>query len=261
MKIRLLGPTTIVGEAVTMRLGAPKQRQVLALLALRAGKVVSIDDITEELWGAAPPRSASTAIQTYVCQLRKVLRNCFPDLPEKHMLATVDPGYVLRVQQESVDVFRFRESMDRARRLSSTATTEALTTLSGALDMLSGPPLADVRRGIVLQGDGAHVDDELMAAHQLKIHLEMRLGRYGAVIAHLRPLIVAYPFVESFQISLMESLYRVGRRRDAIRAYHQLRSRIQDELGVDPSQDAKNLYSEIISFDGDRTGAWDLRCG
>jgi SARP family transcriptional regulator, regulator of embCAB operon len=261
MKICLLGPTTIVGETTVTRLGAPKQRQLLALLALRAGKVVSTGDITDELWGAAPPRSASTAIQTYICQLRKILRNCFPNRPEKHVLATVDPGYVLRVQQESVDVFRFRESVDAARRLSSTATVEALTTLSCALSMLSGPPLADVRRGIVLQGDGALVDDELMAAHQMKIHLEMQLGRFGSVIAHLRPLIVAYPFVESFQVSLMESLYRVGRRRDAISAYHQLRSRIQDELGVDPSQDAKRLYSEIISFEGDQTSAWDLRCG
>lgn len=260
MEIRLLGPSTVVGEAASVRLGAPKLRQVLALLALRVGRVVSTDDITEELWGSAPPRSAPTAVQTYVGQLRKIIRSCSPGVSEKQVLATVDPGYALRVHAESVDVFRFRAQVDRARRTSWTAAAEALTALSDALGMVSGPPLADVARGVVLQGDGALVDEELMAAHQLKVRLEMRLGRHGAAIAHLRPLVVAYPFAESFQVDLIESLHRVGRRRDAISAYHQLRARMQDELGIDPPPAAKRLYSEIISIDADPGRTDDLRC-
>lgn len=115
MKIRLLGPTTIMDHAKAVRIRAPKRRQLLAVLALRPGRVVSTDRITDELWGATPPRSASTAVQTYVYQLRKAIRTCLGGrVEEKDLLATVAPGYVLHVHETDVDAFRLRDEIETA---------------------------------------------------------------------------------------------------------------------------------------------------
>src|SRR5690242_6178329 len=73
LTIGLLGPLSahLNGKPVTPT--AAKQRQVLALLALNAGQVVTVPTLIEELWGDSPPRSYSTTLQTYILQLRNAL--------------------------------------------------------------------------------------------------------------------------------------------------------------------------------------------
>ena len=66
MEFRLLGPLEVQEGENTLQLGGPKQRTVLALLLLRAGEVVSVDALTDALWGDEPPRTSATAIQNFV---------------------------------------------------------------------------------------------------------------------------------------------------------------------------------------------------
>lgn len=95
---------------------------------------------------------------------------------------------------------------------------------------------------------------EVSAAERLKIELRMQLGLYETAVAELRILVAEYPLVESFHVDLVESLYRVGRRSDAIAAYHAFRIRLQDELGVEPVRRAQALYMQVISAETDRGG-------
>lgn len=98
-----------------------------------------------------------------------------------------------------------------------------------------------------MQGDAASLDEQLIAAHRLEVRLEMQLGRYDAAVARLRILVVEHPLVETFLVDLVESLYRAGRRSEAITTYHVYRSRIRDELGVEPAPQTQQLYLDIIA--------------
>ncbi|MFF3889400.1 BTAD domain-containing putative transcriptional regulator [Streptomyces sp. NPDC001914] len=73
MDMNVLGTLAVRHNGVSVTPAAPKPRQVLALLALRAGQVVPVGVLAEELWGAAPPRSARTTLQTYILQLRELI--------------------------------------------------------------------------------------------------------------------------------------------------------------------------------------------
>ena len=88
-EFRLLGPLEVRGEGGPVQLGGPKQRALLALLLVDAGRAVSTDRLIDALWGEQPPRTAATSLQNFVSQLRKQLG---PDL-----LVTKPPGYLLRV--------------------------------------------------------------------------------------------------------------------------------------------------------------------
>ena len=57
-----------------LRLGSPQQRGILALLLLRAGKLVSPEELIDRMWGANPPISARVTIRTYISRLRRSLR-------------------------------------------------------------------------------------------------------------------------------------------------------------------------------------------
>ncbi len=53
--VGVLGPLMIRSEGAEVLVPAPKQRVILAALALRAGQVVSYDELAETIWDGAPP--------------------------------------------------------------------------------------------------------------------------------------------------------------------------------------------------------------
>src|SRR6516165_1169569 len=71
IEVRLLGPLEVrVGARLSGPLGA-RQTAVLALLALEAGRVVSVRRILQEIWGDELPADPTRAVQAQVSGLRK----------------------------------------------------------------------------------------------------------------------------------------------------------------------------------------------
>ena len=104
-EFRILGPLEVSDETGPLLLGGLKQRAVLALLLLDAGRVVSVDRLIDALWGEQPPRTAPTSLQNFISALRKLLG------PE--ILETKSPGYRLNVSPGEVDLERFRATVER----------------------------------------------------------------------------------------------------------------------------------------------------
>src|ERR687886_283437 len=114
----MLGPLEVLQDGQPLALGGQKQRALLALLLLDAGRVVSVDRIVDALWGEEPPRTATTSLQNFVSQLRKLLG---PDV-----LATKPPGYVLQIGREQTDLGRFEQLVEQARVLAPAERADAL---------------------------------------------------------------------------------------------------------------------------------------
>jgi DNA-binding SARP family transcriptional activator len=106
VELRVLGPLTVTVDGAPVDLSSRKQRALLALLALRAGQVLSVDRLVDDLWGESPPATARHALQVYVSNLRKQLG--------KAVVGTEPPGYVLRLPAEACDAVRF-ETLDPLR--------------------------------------------------------------------------------------------------------------------------------------------------
>src|SRR3954469_20757767 len=79
VQISILGPLEVVRDRAVVTPSAPKLRRALSLLALNGNGVVRTDQIIEELWEDNPPASVTTTLQTYVYQLRKLLRLGVPN--------------------------------------------------------------------------------------------------------------------------------------------------------------------------------------
>ena len=121
--IRLFGPVAAWCGTTAVPLGSVRQRTVLALLALAAGRSVSRTDLVDTLWGDAPPRRAANVIQTYVKGLRRALEPGRPPRYPSGTLTTVGDGYALRIPPGQVDALRFRELVADARAARGPATT------------------------------------------------------------------------------------------------------------------------------------------
>src|SRR5215218_8005474 len=127
MDVRLLGPVEVSVEERPVAIGASKPRALLAMLALRAGSLVSVERLIDGLWGEQPPVSATKLVQLYVSQLRKALAAA----GDGAAIATRGHGYELRLAADELDVERFE------RLVADGAPREALS-------LWRGQPLGDV---------------------------------------------------------------------------------------------------------------------
>ena len=73
MEVRVLGPLLVERDGVSWAPEVPKVRALLAVLALRVGTPVSVDELVAALWGDDPPTSAAKTLQGHVSTVRRLL--------------------------------------------------------------------------------------------------------------------------------------------------------------------------------------------
>lgn len=253
MEINLLGQLTARVQQRSVVPSAAKPRQVLSLLALNAGRVVTVPTLLEELWGDRPPRSAQTTLQTYVLQLRRLIARALGDgcgRTAKDVLATRHGGYSLVVPQESVDVHVFH----RLARSGRTAyelghDREAAERLGDALGLWLGEALLDVPHGRVLELEVASLEQARMAVLEQRIETDLRLGRQADLLSELFTLVARHPMHENLYGLLMVALYRAGHTARALEAFQQLRGVLIADLGLEPSPRVQRVHRAILSGD------------
>ncbi|MER5435297.1 AfsR/SARP family transcriptional regulator [Streptomyces sp. NPDC002588] len=253
MEIRLLGQLTARVNHRSIVPSAAKPRQVLSLLALHPGRVVTVSTLLEELWGDNPPRSALTTLQTYVLQLRRLIAEALGDSHSraaKEILATRHGGYSLVVPPEAVDVQPFRRLIRSGRTAYELGDDRTAATMLGdALDLWLGTALLDVPHGRVLELEVSSLENARMVALEQRIEADLRLGRHAELLSELFTLAARHPMHENLYAHLMTALYRSGHTARALEAFQQLRRVLIAELGLEPSPRVQRIHRAILSGD------------
>jgi DNA-binding SARP family transcriptional activator len=243
----LLGTLVVRDGTRDVPVSAPRQRVLLAALLLGAGRVVSLDDLAEVLWGGRPPAGARGALHSAVQRLRSTLGPSAAGLVE-----TRPPGYLIRVDDVEFDVREFGLLAARGQAAAAAGTwAEAARLLREALGLWRGEPLADVPSQLLRDREAAALKDQRLQALVTRIDADLHLGRHGEVLAELRQLVAAHPLQEQFHAQLMLSLYRSGRQADALGAYQDVRRVLAGELGIDPGPELRLLHQRILAADGE----------
>ena len=237
-EFRLLGPVEVVDDGETLPLGGQKQRAVLALLLLDAGRVVSTDRLIDGLWSEQPPPTAATSLQNFVSQLRKLLGAA--------VLVTKPPGYQLRIEPDQLDVERFERLVDEARR---ERPEERAAKLRDALALWRGPPLADLAYEPFAQNEIGRLEELRLATLEERLEAELAAGRHADVVGELESLVDEHPLRERLRAQLMLALYRSGRQAESLQAFHDARAALVEELGIDPSPSLQQLHGAILRQD------------
>ncbi|WP_187645798.1 BTAD domain-containing putative transcriptional regulator [Streptomyces sp. TRM49041] len=225
-----------VGEQ-QLHLGGPRARAVLAALLLEANRPVPISHLVEAVWERVPPATAEHQIRKIVADLRSRI----PDAQE--ILLTDGPGYRIVVGAGQLDLIRFDQALDEARRC---ATVDGeVAALETALGLYRGQVLPD-SRSPVLTAAAAALEDRCLGARERLLELRLEQGRAHDAVSELLPLVAEHPLRESLSALLMVALYRVGRQADALRVYHDLRHLLAEQLGIDPSGAVNHRYQQIL---------------
>jgi len=251
LTIGLLGPLSAHLNGKPVAPSAAKQRQVLALLALNAGRVVTVSTLIEELWGDNPPRSYSTTLQTYILQLRNAVEAAAPDDScARQALGTRHCGYLLEEGACQTDVEEFtrlvRAGREAAERGDQGAAAEQF---ERALALWRGPALVDARTGPILELEVASLEETRLGVLERRIEADLALGRHADMLGELTLTAARNPMNENLCMYLMIALYRSGHVGRSLEAFQRLRSVLQEDLGVEPCSRLQRLQAAILSGD------------
>ena len=239
MEFRILGPLEVVEQGRALPLGGARQRTLLALLLTRANEVVSADRLIHELWRAEPPRTAANALQYHVSQLRKALA-------PSEAIVTQEPGYVIRVGPDELDLLRFEALVEEARQA---APELAAQRLREGLDLWRGPALADLAHESFAQGEIPRLEELRLETLERRFEADLALGRHAEIVGEVQALVLAHPLRERPRAVLMQALYGSGRQVDALEVYRQTRRLLVEELGIEPSPALHDLEQAILRHD------------
>src|SRR5581483_2506724 len=220
-------------------LGSSKQRALLAALLLSPNRVVSVDRLIDALWPSRPPTAAPNALQYHVSQLRKLLRTAEP-------IVTREPGYLIRIEPEQLDLLRFERLIADAEGAEAAVASRLLTE---ALGLWRGEPLPDLADDPSFRPEIQRLEAARLTALELRIEADLALGRHAQVVPELEGLVRRHPMHERLAGVFMRALYGAGRQADALEVYRTTRQAFVAELGIEPSPALRELEHAILRQD------------
>lgn len=248
MEYRLLGSVRVRdADGREVRLVRPKHRQVLVALLMSANRAVPADHLVEHLWDGTAPRSARGNVKTYISALRRLLS---PEDPGAAPIETVGDGYRLVVRPGELDLLTFRDLVRQGRgALKAGDAGQGEAALRRALLLWRDDPFQDVPLTLLLEEIATGLREERLGVFEDWADARLALGLHAEAIGPLRQCVRDHPMRERPWGQLMLALVRDGRRADALAAFHELRTRLVEELGVEPGQPLQRLHQRILADD------------
>ncbi|MDP3893874.1 BTAD domain-containing putative transcriptional regulator [Nocardioides sp.] len=237
-QVRVLGAIVVGSAAPGLRL-----RRLLAALVARSGHVLSLDALSDAVWGDDQPAVPEAALHNLVSRLRGLLREA-GDVTTT--VQTRPPGYLLDAGEGEVDAQVFETLVRRAQEELADRPDSAASLLEEALSLWQGPAYAELSNEDYVRPEASRLEELRGLATEECAEALMRLDRPGDAVPLLQRLLAAEPLRERAQAKLMGALYRSGRQADALEAYAAYRDVLAEELGIDPSRELQELHEGIL---------------
>ncbi|WP_159085905.1 BTAD domain-containing putative transcriptional regulator [Aeromicrobium chenweiae] len=221
MQVDVLGPVRVRADDRSIDLGGPRNRALVARLALGGGRPVSAATLIDDLWGPDVPDDPKGALQSVVSRTRRRLPS--------DVLDSTPAGYVLRGTTVDADEFERLVAAGRAEE---------------ALALWRGEPLADLTDLPFAAAAAPRLQELRLTA--IETSLESRVRIDPTVVAELAELTADHPYRDGFWRLHLTALACHGRANEALAAYERLRASLADDLGTDPSAELQELHLSIL---------------
>ncbi|MBT2401539.1 winged helix-turn-helix domain-containing protein [Streptomyces sp. ISL-100] len=246
MRFGVLGPLAVwTADGRPVRVPELKVRALLAGLLVHQERPVSVDRLIDDLWGTKPPNNPVAVLQSKVWQLRRALEAAEPGARE--LVISRPPGYQLLVDTGAVDTGRFRDLTARARAAGDPRARAAL--LADALAVWRGPAFADFADEEFTRAARELLEEQRLTALEEQAEARLDLGEHALVADELGDLVALHPLRERLRTAHVRALYLAGRQSAALSSYADLRERLAESLGLDPSPQLAALHQAILTQD------------
>jgi DNA-binding SARP family transcriptional activator len=240
----VLGAVRVVAGGRPVKIAAPRQRALLALLLLDVNRTVSSSNLIDGIWGDTPPQHPESALHIVVCRLRQVLD------PVASRLVSDPGGYRITLEPGELDLTRAEDHVSAARRaLDRRDSPRAAAELDAAVACFTGEPLADVTAFPFYERAARRMRELQLGMVESRNAAYLRCGRHLEILSDIESWIAENPWRERLRAHQMVALYRSGRQIEALAAYEDLRRLLVNDFGIDPHDDIQRLQHRILRRD------------
>ncbi|MDQ6837642.1 MAG: hypothetical protein M3137_04680 [Actinomycetota bacterium] len=229
-----MGRTVVVGAGGALLL-PPRERALMAALALRSPAVVSADELVWMVWAGGPPVTARKSLQNHMVRVRGAGGGA--------LVVTSDAGYhlgpgvVTDVEEAETllgDARAARGDQRWARRLE---LVEACSQLR------RGRPYADLPDTVEVVGERGRLDELLCQVDEDVTETLLVMGRPLEAVARLERLVTEEPYRERRWEQLLAGRFLIGKSADRSAGgrhgrRHTRRGRLDGERADDAARDA-----------------------
>ncbi|MFI7586054.1 BTAD domain-containing putative transcriptional regulator [Spongisporangium articulatum] len=239
MQVAILGPLAVENAGRPVVLGGARLRALLVRLAADPGGWVPVSALVDALWPEEPPTDEVNALQSLVSRLRRAL-------PSAALVESGPAGYRLAVTGDDVDAARFEAQLGAARRAPGGIDGAGVR---AALALWRGPALVDVPDLPFATAWAARLEELRLGAVEDAVEAALTGGldlQAADVVLELEEVVAAHPLRERPHGQLIRVLAATGRQAEALAVYDRLRTRLADELGVDPAPELQALHLALL---------------
>ncbi|MEV8378901.1 BTAD domain-containing putative transcriptional regulator [Kribbella sp. NPDC056861] len=233
LEVGVLGPLVVLRDGQPIAVSSDRLRALLAVLAISAGRFVSVDTIGAAVWGTDPPVSVRRSVQTCVTRLRRLIG--------AESIVTAPDGYILAIEPDNVDALRLLRWTN--------SEPGDPTSAAEILALWRGQPFEGIRPDWLAQTESARLVEHYLTVAEQLIDQLIDAGQLPAATIRLRELTTRHPLREPLWARLLIALDRSGRQAEALESYETIRSTLAGELGVDPGPELQRLYAELLVDD------------
>ncbi|HEU5486416.1 MAG TPA: BTAD domain-containing putative transcriptional regulator [Microlunatus sp.] len=250
LRYRDLGSLVVERRDQVVPLAGRRLTAALSLLIMSVNQRVSADALVDALWGEAPPAGPEATLQSHLFRLRKLLE---PDRSRSRPYETIlheAGGYRLVASPTKIDSLIFEEASGSARDLLlGDQPSRALNRCDEALGLWRGRPWTPHSDEPWAGAATARLEELHVQLRERRIDALLALGDPHQALADLDLLVAEHPLRERFWGQLMLACFRLGRTDEALAAYQRIRRLLDDEIGVEPGADLRELQARILDAD------------
>jgi predicted ATPase/DNA-binding SARP family transcriptional activator len=237
LDVLVLGPVEVRRDGQPVAIPRGKTAELLVHLALAAGTSVRADRLLDDLWAGIPTNR--NTLQQKVARLRR-------SLGDPSLVAGSDDGYRLAIEPAAVDAHRVLRDVEVATTLFEDGDYAAAAAAgANALALFRGDVLPSA--GDWAAPQRARLEEAQVQLTETRFAARLRLGE--DVIGELDAAVATAPYREGLWELLITALYRGGRQAETLAAYQVVRTRLADELGLEPGPRLKRIEQEILTQD------------
>jgi len=124
--------------------------------------------------------------------------------------------------------------------------TRAAALAKEALGLWHGPVLSGVSLHLDGRAEAERLDELRARAVEIRVDADLALGRHAELVGELGRLVGESPYRERLVAQLMVALYRSGRQAEALDVYERTRRTLDDDLGLQPSEELQRLAGQVV---------------
>ena len=251
LRLHVLGPLRLWRDGAELDPGPQQQAHLLAVLLARAGRPTSAAELIEAVWGRRPPSTAVNVLHKYIGALRRVLEPTLPARGTGSHLLRRGNGYLFTADPDELDLLRFRRHIDDARAApADDSLSTALDHYVDALQLWAGPAGDGFTHEPVATAIFAGLNDEFFNACTAAVQLAVAARQPERVLASVQLAATIAPLHEPVQAALITTLGAAGRKVEALAVYQNVRSRLAEDLGLDPGEALEEAHREVLRHSG-----------